>query len=217
MRIRDLRLPRAFLPGGIASALWRMKATAKREWDLSEAIVWLATGNEDYLHDVSTANVYLRQYLPRQALNCILLAIIRYQLGSHLFDVTATNLLEQLELGRISAVRHNWEEGQDWADVVPARLHINPPNCRFVAREVRRSSLGEREPRRGREKGAGGYEKDDQLLVDAIINLAESGVRPFTACGVMAECAKGGGTLESKRTRLYRRYKASLTPQGVDD
>ena len=69
----------------------------------------------------------------------------------------------------------------------------------------------EAQKRRGRKRGSGSFEKADQPLVQEMRPLVESGRSPDYVSKKFADRAVGAGTVDSKATRLAKRYR-SLYP-----
>jgi hypothetical protein len=61
--------------------------------------------------------------------------------------------------------------------------------------------------RRGRKQGSGSYEKADQPLLQEMKQRIDSGRSRESAALQVAHLAVGGGTLQSKASRLSRRYR----------
>jgi hypothetical protein len=62
---------------------------------------------------------------------------------------------------------------------------------------------------KGRPRGAGSLAEADQPLLHEMRDLLKAGkaYSIWAAAGEVADCAEGGGTIESKRKRLAKRYK----------
>lgn len=101
----------------------------------------------------------------------------------------------------------------------PARLKP------YLAIRLKRDDLlkcfpisGAPERRRGRTKGSGSFDQTDVPLLDEMAALIKSGKAASSdgAARMVADRATGGGTFESKATRLAKRYRASQREQAKD-
>lgn len=100
-------------------------------------------------------------------------------------------------------------------------------DLRYDARAYKRWLRGEADPvaampgssigkpaqaRRGRRKGSGSYDKSDSILINEMQTMISNGdaTSPNDAARQLAPKAKGYGTVESKQTRLVRKFSDQL-------
>jgi hypothetical protein len=122
--------------------------------------------------------------------------------GIKLKDALAPN-----KLGRVSSGCHYWIDVRLRAAAVfrefeAERRAFNADHDEQVGHEKRRG---------GRRKGSGSYDHHDKPLIDEMKTLIEEGkaVSAEAAARLVADRAKGAGTLESKAERLAKKCRAS--------
>ena len=132
---------------------------------------------------------------------------------------------EELKAALVSGVVHalGAKQGAEWC-VIPApewlKLDIAPRDpdrtWPYLAITLKRDDLlrafpetGGKPRRRGRTLGSGSLERADLPLIAKMAELIHLGEAssPDAAARLVAEEAKGGGTIESKATRLAKRFR----------
>jgi hypothetical protein len=127
----------------------------------------------------------------------------------HLHGGNSTNLLP-LKLALLFRNCESLTAEQCWAFVMCWRKEQGTPYP-VGQLTVAPKSSGNLGGKRGRTKGAGSLEGVDAPLIEKMKKLIAEGdaFSPHGAAILVANDAKGAGTVESKATRLANRYKAS--------
>jgi len=113
--------------------------------------------------------------------------------------VQLTTVLEWLDQSGFAALEKRYPRSHlqaAVAEIAPSTLHARP------------AGVGKRGPVKG---AIARYAEDDRSLFPQIRRLIDQGFSPTAAAEQLADRLKGGGTLESKATRLRKLFMAEVS------